>query len=160
MHLEEMGWLVETNDADQISGVIDTSGEAWRPNDAVTWVDFQEELEKTRIKAIWDKASEHRGGANLKEGADISVAQRHYKTLIYAGKHAEAGALMTICAGACWSPARLHEEGIITVEEAVWPLCGQQGADEGHLFWECPKIIENRHPSIQKSNRFCAEYSR
>ena len=70
--------LVSGNyEADQITGVIDRSGEAWRPNDAVTWVDFQEELEKTRIKALWEKASAHRGGENFKEGADISVAQRH-----------------------------------------------------------------------------------
>ena len=27
-------------------------------------------------------------------------------------------------------------------------------------FWECPKVTENRHPSIQNSNRFCAECSR
>ena len=50
MHLKEMGWQIETNDAGQISGVINNQGEAWRPNDAVTWVDFQEELENTRIK--------------------------------------------------------------------------------------------------------------
>ena len=55
MHLKEMGWLVETNEADQISGVIDTSGEAWRPNDAVTWVDFQEELDKTPDKGAMGK---------------------------------------------------------------------------------------------------------
>ena len=42
MHLKEMGWMVETNDADQICGLIDENGEIWRPNDAVTWVDFQE----------------------------------------------------------------------------------------------------------------------
>ena len=46
MHLKEMGWMVETNDVGQISGVINNQGETWRPNDAVTWVDFQEELEK------------------------------------------------------------------------------------------------------------------
>ena len=139
MHLKEMGWMVATNDVGQISGVINNQGESWRPNDAVTWVDFQEELEKTRISNIWQKASEHRGGKNLELGADISVAQRHYKNLVCAGKHGEAGALMTICTGACWSPARLHEEGIITAEEAVCPLCGHQMADEGHLFLGMPK---------------------
>ena len=77
MHLKEMGWLVETNEAGQISRVIDNNGEAWRPNDAVTWVDFQEELERTRIKNRWHKASTHRGGENLKNGAGISVAQRY-----------------------------------------------------------------------------------
>ena len=60
MHLKEVGWLVETNDNGHISIVIDQNGEAWRPDDAVTWVDFQEEIEKTRIQALWEKASEQR----------------------------------------------------------------------------------------------------
>ena len=54
-------------------------GKKWRPNDAVTWVDFQEQLETTRIGELWKKVSKHRGGANMEEGADVSVAQRHYK---------------------------------------------------------------------------------
>ena len=65
---------------------------------------------------------------------------------------------MTICSAECWSPARLLEEGIIKAEEAIRPLCGHPEADEGHLFWECPKVLENRHPPKQKSNKFCAEY--
>ena len=67
---------------------------------------------------------------------------------------------MTICTGACWSPARLYEEGIIKIDEAKCPLCGHEMADEGHLFWECPKVQENNHPDIQRSNKFCAEYLR
>ena len=139
MHLKEMGWMVETNEADQVCGLIDENGETWRPNDAVTWVDFQEQLETTRIRELWKKASKHIGGANMEEGADVSVAQRHYEKLIHAGKHGEAGALMTICTGACWSPARLLEEDIIPTEEAICPLCGKHGVDEGHVFWGMPK---------------------
>ena len=67
---------------------------------------------------------------------------------------------MTICTGVCWSPARLVEEGVIPLAEAKCPLCGQQGVDEGHLFCECPKVLAHPHPSVQKSNRFCAEYMR
>ena len=46
MHLKEIGWKVELNEAEHICGLIDEHGETWRPNDAVTWVDFQEQLEK------------------------------------------------------------------------------------------------------------------
>ena len=88
------------------------------------------------------------------------MAQRHYKSLVCAGKHAEAGALMTICTGACWSPARLLDEGIISAEEANCLLCGHPEADEGRLFCECPKVMEGSHPAIHKSNRSCAEYRR
>ena len=152
MHLKEMGWLVETNDNGHISGVIDHNGGTWRPDDAVTWTDFQEEIGKVRMKALWEKGSDHRGGANMTKGVDLSVAQRHYKGLVCAGKHKEAGALMTICTGACWSPARLLEEGIIKPEEAVCPLCGQQDADEGHLFLGMPQSHGGptpRHPKVQ-----------
>ena len=82
MHLKDMGWLVETNDNGHMSGIIDQDGEAWRPNDAVTWIDFQEEIEKVRTKALWETASEHRGGANMSGGVDLSVGQRHYKGLV------------------------------------------------------------------------------
>ena len=68
----------------------------------------------------------------MAKGVDLTVAQKHYKGFIKAGKHRDAGALMTRCTGACWSPARLAEDGIITREEAKSPLCGEQDADEGH----------------------------
>ena len=84
---------------------------------------------------MWTKASAHRGLEGVAQGIDptVAVAQTHYEGLIKAGKHRDAGALMTTCAGACWSPARLAEEGIITREEATCPLCVAQDADEGHL---------------------------
>ena len=77
----------------------------------------------------------------MEKGVDLSVVQRHYKGMVKACKHREAGALMTICTGACWSPARLVEEGIIKEDEAKCPLCGEKGADEGYLFWECQKVM-------------------
>ena len=74
-------------------------------NDAVTWVDLKEEIRRARIKKIWPQASKHTGGDNMEKGADFPVVHRHYKGLVKAGKHREAGALMTICTGACWSAA-------------------------------------------------------
>ena len=46
IHLKEMGWQLETNEVGYISGIFDQNNETWRPNDAVTWVDLQEEIEK------------------------------------------------------------------------------------------------------------------
>ena len=91
---------------------------------------------------------------------DLTVAQKHHKGLSKAGKHRDVGETMSICAGACWPPARLVEEDIIKEEDARCPLCVKLGADEGHLLWECLKVKEADHPAIQKSNRFCAEYAR
>ena len=90
----------------------------------------------------------------MAEGADISVAQKHYKVIVKASKHRKAGAFMTICTGVCWSPARFVEAGIIQEDEAVCPQYGAHAVDEGHLFWEWPNVKESSHPAIQKSNRF------
>ena len=116
-----MGWQIEMDDTGHISGLLNQSKEAWRPSDAVTWADFKDEIERTRTKIIWAKASAHRGGENMELGVDLTVAQRHYTGLVKAGRPREAGALMTICTGACWSPARLAEEGIVQPEEAKCP---------------------------------------
>ena len=147
---KEMGWKVETDEAEHICGLIDENGDKWRPNDAVTWVDFQEQFETTRLKSLWQKASQHRGGANLEEGADLTVAQRHYKRLIHAGKHGEAGALMTICTGACWSPARLIEEDIIPRRRSA-PYVENKGQMKATYFGNVPRcwII----PTLQFKNR-------
>ena len=90
MHLKKIGWQLETNEVGHINCIIDHNNETWRPNDAVTWADFQEEIESVRIKNLWQQASEHRGGASMTQGVDLSVAQRHYKGLVCAGKHREA----------------------------------------------------------------------
>ena len=57
-------------------------------------------------------------------------------------------------------PSQLARRGHSIGGRGHMPTLRTQGADEGHLFWECPKVMESRHPAIQKSNRFCAEYSR
>ena len=66
---------------------------------------------------------------------------------------------MNICTGACWSPARLLEGGIIMPEEAACPRCGHM-LMKATYFWECPKVMEAQHPAIRKSNKFFAEYCR
>ena len=93
---------------------------------------------------IWSQASTHRGWANMEKGVDLSVVQRHYKGLVKAGKHREAGALMTICTGACWSPARLAEEGIIEEDEAKCQLCGELGQMRATSFGDANKLW--KHP--------------
>ena len=65
----------------------------------------------------------------------------------------EAGALMSILTGALWPPQRLVEQDIIGSEDegAFCPICGEHGADEGHIFWECPGIQSGNHPIIIKN---------
>ena len=126
----ELEWNIERNIDRHIIGLLNKEKEAWRPNDAVTWTDVKEEVQEDRINMILEKVALHRGGENMKNGIDLTVAHGHYKGLIKAGNHRDAAALMTICTGACWSLARLAEEGIITSNEAKCPLCGILGADE------------------------------
>ena len=45
-------------------------------------------------------------------GVDMTVSTKHYNRLVIDGRTAEAGALMSIQAGALWSPTRLQEAGL------------------------------------------------
>ena len=87
----------------------------------------------------------------MQKGVDMSVSTKHYNRLVKEGKTAEASALMSIQSGALWSPQRLEEAGI-EAENGVHkcPLCGKEGTDEGHLFWECPKVCQTLMPGYKK----------
>ena len=141
-------------------GLIDSEGSKWEFNNTITWHDFQETLTEERSKQLWEEASKHRG-EGMEKGVDMSVSSKHYNRLVKEGKTAEASALMSIQSGALWSPQRLQEAGI-EAESGVHkcPLCGKEGTDEGHLFWECPKVCQNPDARLQKTNRYCDEYRR
>ena len=159
MHLEEMGWapLFQT-DPIQMVGLIDSDGNTWEFNNAITWHDFQETLTEERSKQLWEEASKHRGGGGMERGVDMTVSNKHYNRLVKERKTAEASALMSIQTGALWSPQRLQEADIPAENGAhKCPLCGKEGTDEGHLFWECPKVCQNPDARIQKTNRYCDE---
>ena len=87
----------------------------------------------------------------MSDGVDMTVSTKHHNRLVKDGRTAEAAALMSIQAGALWSPARLQEAGL-PAENGVHkcPLCGKVETDEGHLFWECPKVCQNPDAPIQK----------
>ena len=97
----------------------------------------------------------------MEKGVDMTVSNKHYNRLVKEGRTAEASALMSIQTGALWSPQRLQEADIPT-ETGVHkgPFCGKEGTDEGHMFWECPKVCQNPDARIQKTNRYCDEYRR
>ena len=93
----------------------------------------------------------------------MSVSVNHYNRLVKKGQTDKAAALASITSGALWCPARLEEAGIPNVEGEgahKCPLCGAPSTDEGHLFWECPKVLQNKDVTIQKTNRYCSEYRR
>ena len=99
----------------------------------------------------------------MAEGVDMSVSVSHYSRLVKKGQTDRAAALASISAGALWCPARLEEAGIPNLEgegHHKCPLCGAPSTDEGHLFWECPKVLQNKDVAIQKANRYCSEYHR
>ena len=110
--------------------------------DGVSWHEFRESLEQDRIADLWPLIAQHRAGQGLAHGADLNAARSHYRWLVTTCRMREAGALMSILTGALWSPQRLLQQEIVTPEDegAHCPICGEHGADEGHLFWECPGI--------------------
>ena len=39
-------------------------------------------------------------------------------------------------------------------------MCGAASTNEGHLFWECPIVLQSKDVTIQKTNRYCSESHR
>ena len=125
-------------------------------------IDFRETLEQDRIADLWPLLCKHRAGQGLAQGADFTVGRSHYKWLVKKGRMREAGALMSILSEALWPPQRLVEEGVVDNDDvgAFCPICGEYGADEGHIFWECHGIQSGTHLIMIKTNRYWAEYCR
>ena len=67
----------------------------------------------------------------MADEVDMTVSTKHYNRFVKDGRTAEAAALMSIHAGALWSPARLQEAGL-PAENGVHkcPLCGKEGMDQ------------------------------
>ena len=132
-HLDDPAWQRERLGPEgYITGIRDQGGGTWRLHDAVAWYALKDQNQNKRIQAVSEIASHHKSVEGLADGADVTVAQKHYE----AGKHRNAKAFMTTCSGAFWSSAKLHEAGIITAEEVkCLLLCGEADAKEGHVFW-------------------------
>ena len=162
MHLQEMGWQAHFGEHGH-DGFMDEEGVLWKFNHEISWQDFEEHILEMRESQLWKQASGHRGGQGMKGGADMSVSVSHYNRLVKKGQTDKAAALASITPGALWCPARLEEAGIPRAEGEVahkCPLCGAHAIDEGHLFWEYPKLLQSTDVTIQKTNRYCAEYRR
>ena len=58
-------------------------------------------------------------------------------------------------------PSHCQEAGIPSGSQGHrCPLCRKEDADEGHLFWECPKVCQNPGAVIQTANRYGDEFRR
>ena len=162
MHLREMGWTAHFTGSEH-DGFMDQNGTLWKFNHEISWQDFDEHIQEIREQHLWTQASHHRGGQGMENGVDMSVPIRHYNRLVKNGQTDKAPALASINAGALWCPARLEEAGIKNQDGSdvhKCPLCGAPSTNEGHLFWECPKVLQNKDVTIQKTNRYCSEYHR
>ena len=92
------------------------------------------------------------GGEGLAQGADFTAGKIHYRWLVKQGRMREAGALMFKLTGALWSPQQPVEQEMVASDatEAKCPLCGEQEAYRGHLFWDCPGVQPWLTPSSQR----------
>jgi len=62
-----------------------------------------------------------------------------------------AAAVETILCGACWPPSRKAAAGLLPQSENVCSVCGHEGADELHQFWECPGLASSDWPEVSGS---------
>eukprot|EP00973_Karenia_brevis_P074427 10340522-Karenia_brevis.AAC.1 len=64
-------------------------------------------IEEARISLVWAEASQHRHGAGVEHGLELSVTQKHYNRYIKQWKMSQAGALMAVLTGTmAWGHAR------------------------------------------------------
>ena len=96
-------------------------------------------MEHRRAAFLWEEAATHRNGMGMENGVHLTVARKHYCTIIKRGAMARARALMAILTGALWLEARIQEdikgkEG----HDTTCKQCGHPRKDEAHMFWGCP----------------------
>eukprot|EP00973_Karenia_brevis_P093075 12415529-Karenia_brevis.AAC.1 len=70
-------------------------------------------LEEARIQLLWTKAAQHRQGAGMEHGLDLTLTTKDYNWYIKQGKMSQAGALMAVYTGALWPGDRLEESDYI-----------------------------------------------
>ena len=127
--------------------------EQWRSVDQSGWVDIQRAMDRRRASLLWKQAALHRHRSGLEDGADLTVARKHYCVLIKRGAMARAGALMAILTGALWPEARIQEEIKGKDDhDTKFDRCGHHCKDEEHMFWICPPTNATRKASIRRTN--------
>jgi hypothetical protein len=141
----------------------------WNPVSPVTWLDRQGDrweyqpgtsakpiLDdiKTDIEAdLWRKAAQHRNGAGLQEGVDMTVIKKHLKYFKKKELNAEAGLLTLVAAGGLWPKERKFGTQPPMVDNPFCPDCTGEVQDDFHLFWGCPALGLSKEKEIIKTQR-------
>eukprot|EP00973_Karenia_brevis_P074045 10291029-Karenia_brevis.AAC.1 len=106
-------------------------------------------LKEARIQHLWTIAAQHRHGAGMENGLDLTLTTKHYHWYIKQGKVSQACAPLAVYTGALWPADRLESSD--NVYKCLF--CQQAGYDEIHLFYTCLKLITSRHPMIQQAQQ-------
>eukprot|EP00973_Karenia_brevis_P041319 5718737-Karenia_brevis.AAC.1 len=80
MHLKEMGWKVQWP-----TGVLRFkvhNGDVWQPNPAYGFGLMRQMLEEARLQILWTEETQHRHGAGMEQGLDLTITTKHYKWYI------------------------------------------------------------------------------
>jgi hypothetical protein len=86
-------------------------------------VDLAGEVRFHLDRILWDEASTKSNGAGLQGGQYLKVLKSHVDRLRLKGMHQRASLLQCVAAGGLWPQAR-------------------KLADEAHVFWQCPTIVD------------------
>ena len=97
---------------------------------------------------LWAKASQHFNGKGLEHGVAYNYSISLLRNYRLEALYDRAAALETIMSGACWSPQRKFEAGLISYDQTVCPMCFEMGCDDYHQFWGCPHLDTAIWPEI------------
>ena len=158
--------------------ILALSGIGWNPKGPAVWddprnntwmctgnsmdlEDINNAMQEDIMKGLWGKASKHRNGTGMEDGAELSGARRHLNSLTKRARYKEAGCLQSIVCGTIWTRERKSQAGFDV--NIICPRCGQEPESEVHRFWACVhnKVLAEswRPQGSEEAVRDCVEKS-
>ena len=139
--LLSVGWVLLT-----FSSWIAPNGDTWSiPTSAAFGFcpyHVVREIQNDASMILWAGASKHYLGKGLEKGFSYEYTTQLLRKYRKDHVYDRAAALESILSGACWTPQRKYDAGLITLDENVCPLCHEVGCDEWHEYWGCPCLAK------------------
>ena len=119
---------------------------------------FKDEIHRSAMRPLWQKADGHPGGSGLagssrdNAGPDLTVLKKTLQGYEKNGMHDRHTALTVVAAGAAWPRVRKKEADLIGT--AICSRCGVEEETLLHYLWTCPCNNEICSPDVQETQKW------
>ena len=127
--LKDIGWRARSMDVWH-----DPEGEEWELDyeHEALFAEMSEELGRQIERALWRRADRHQGSHELANGADLTVAKKHRRSLMRKAPD-KVPLLDVVVQGALYTSE-------IAGKEEVCPMCHRADTLH-HRMWKCPSML-------------------